>query len=121
MASPPALSVWMNGEHVGRWALAAGVQEFSYEESWFASPRRRPISLSMPLQPGQTYKGTQVETFFENLLPDNRQIRERLQRRFHTPSTRAFDLLAEIGRDCVGALRLLPEGEKPHSIRYIKG
>jgi serine/threonine-protein kinase HipA len=121
MPHAAALSVWMNGEHVGRWAFSAATHEFSYEESWFASSGRRPISLSMPLHPGQTYKGAQVETFFENLLPDNRQIRERLQRRFQTPSTRAFDLLAEIGRDCVGALQLLPEGDKPRNVRQIKG
>lgn len=117
-----ALSVWMNGEHVGRWAFASGAQEFSYEESWIASPTARPVSLSMPLRPAEhAYKGTEVETFFENLLPDNRLIRERLQRRFQTPSTRAFDLLAEIGRDCVGALQLLPEGDKPRNVKQIKG
>ncbi|MBL9170323.1 MAG: tetratricopeptide repeat protein [Verrucomicrobiales bacterium] len=38
-----------------------------------------------------------VEEFFDNLLPDNRQIRERIQQRFCTPSVGAFDLLQEIG------------------------
>ncbi len=117
-----ALSVWMNGELVGRWAFASGIQEFSYAGSWLGSDAARPVSLSMPLRPvGQPYRGAEVEAFFENLLPDNRLIRERLQRRFTTPSTRAFDLLAEIGRDCVGALQLLPENDKPRNLKQIRG
>jgi serine/threonine protein kinase HipA of HipAB toxin-antitoxin module len=33
--------------------------------------------------------------------------------RFNTGSIQAFDLLAAIGRDCVGALQQLPDGEAP--------
>ena len=58
-----------------------------------------------PLRPSREPYRLGVEAFFDNLLPDNRQIRERIQRRFHTPSIGAFDLLQEIGRDCVGAGR----------------
>ncbi|WP_404990877.1 hypothetical protein [Duganella sp. 3397] len=36
-----------------------------------------------------------------------------MARRYHTASTGAFDLLAEIGRDCVGALQLMPAGIVP--------
>ena len=53
------------------------------------------------------------------MLPDNRQIRERIQRRFQTPSIRAFDLLAEIGRDCVGALQFMRENQSPQDVRRI--
>lgn len=43
------LDVWMNGELVGKWALAKRAGHgFAYEASWLASPDRRPISLSMP-------------------------------------------------------------------------
>ncbi len=117
-----ALSVWMNGERVGDWRrLAAGGQEFLYAESWLSSPAARPISLSLPLRPSKEPYRTGVEAFFDNLLPDNRQIRERIQRRFHTASIGAFDLLQEIGRDCVGALQLLPEDQSPVNIRQITG
>jgi hypothetical protein len=33
----------------------------------------------------------------------------------------AFDLLSAIGRDCVGALQLLPEGQEPTGIGPIEG
>lgn len=118
-----ALSVWMNGERVGTWALPArGAETFVYNPEWLESDGARPISLSMPLGPAHhTFRGSEVASFFENLLPENAAIRARLQARFRARSSRAFDLLAEIGRDCVGAIQLLPEDEAPRSIRKIEG
>lgn len=116
------LAVWMNGERVGEWRVpASGAQEFVYAESWLASPSVRPISLSLPLRPSREPYRTGVESFFANLLPDNRQILERIQRRFRTDSLSAFDLLREIGRDCAGALQLLPADETPDKARRITG
>lgn len=115
-----ALSVWMNGESVGEWRRPArGGPEFAYAESWLASQAARPISLSLPLRPHTQPYRKGVEEFFDNLLPDSRAIRERIQRRFGASSTGAFDLLQEIGRDCVGALQLLPEGHPPINVRKI--
>ncbi|WP_329956680.1 type II toxin-antitoxin system HipA family toxin [Collimonas humicola] len=113
----------MNGELVGRWMLKGnGASEFSYHETWLNSPRKRPISLSMPLRPAsKPYRDQTVNDFFDNLLPDTRKIRERIQSRFHAASVKAFDLLEQIGRDCVGALQLLPEDTAPADIRRIQG
>lgn len=117
-----ALALWMNGERVGLWRLpAAGRPEFLYAESWLESAARRPLSLSLPLRPSREPYRDHVEAFFDNLLPDNRQIRERLQRRFRTASTSAFDLLQEVGRDCVGALQLLDEEAPAPDVRKITG
>jgi serine/threonine-protein kinase HipA len=117
------LGVWMNGEFVGRWTLKGnGTSEFIYEETWLVSERRRPISLSMPLRPAaEPYRGPVVNDFFDNLLPDTKKIRERIQSRFHAASIKAFDLLEHIGRDCVGALQLLPDGVQPSDIHRIQG
>lgn len=115
-----ALSVWMNGELVGEWRRsAAGAQEFQYAAAWLTAAAARPVSLSLPLHSQPYRKG--VAEFFDNLLPDSRAIRERVQRRFGTSSASAFDLLHEIGRDCVGALQLLPEGHSPVNVRKIMG
>ena len=109
-----ALSVWMNGERVGLWeAPTRGGHSFAYDGNWLTSPNSRPLSLSLPLRPaGEPYREG-VESFFDNLLPDNRSIRERIQRRFGTPGSGAFELLTAIGRDCVGAVQLLPEDAVP--------
>jgi serine/threonine-protein kinase HipA len=41
--------------------------------------------------------------------------------RFRTGSVEAFDLLAAIGRDCVGALQFLPEGAAPVGLDRVEG
>jgi serine/threonine-protein kinase HipA len=65
----------------------------------------------LPFTPGNSpHRGDKVRAYFENLLPDSKDIRDRLARRFNTGSTGAFELLAEVGRDCVGALEILPDG-----------
>jgi serine/threonine-protein kinase HipA len=117
-----ALAVWANGVRVGSWRLPArGVTEFSYDDAWRAADEARPLSLSLPLTPdSHAHKGAAVEAYFDNLLPDSDPIRRRLQDRFHAASRGAFDLLAAIGRDCVGAVQLLPPDETPADIRQIE-
>lgn len=103
----------MNGVRVGHWHLAPNAPDtLQYDEAWVESEQGRPLSLSLPFTPGNSaHRGDKVRAYFENLLPDSKDIRERLARRFSTGSTNAFELLAEIGRDCVGALEILPEGQ----------
>jgi serine/threonine-protein kinase HipA len=103
----------MNGEHVGVWRVDRGSHTFAYAPSWMASERARPLSLSLPLTPARSITGAVVENYYDNLLPDNDRIRERIGRRFSTRSLDAFALLEAIGRDCVGAVQLLPEGTTP--------
>jgi serine/threonine-protein kinase HipA len=117
------LLVWMNGEQVGQWICPPNKpQQFVYADAWVDSSAVRPISLSMPVGPqGSTYEGSIVERFFENLLPDNREIRQRIRQHVGAQSERAFDLLREIGRDCIGALQLTPEQTPAPDVRKING
>jgi serine/threonine-protein kinase HipA len=116
------LGAWMNGARVGTWTIGQGLSHtFAYAQEWLDSPSARPISLSMPLRPANApYRGALVESYFDNLLPDNVAIRQRIQARFGAASSRAFDLLAEVGRDCVGAIQLLPEGQAPTGVNIIE-
>jgi serine/threonine-protein kinase HipA len=120
-ARPRELAVWANAEHVGTWRLPArGPMEFEYDAAWQDAAAARPLSLSLPLTlSGVPHRGAAVEAYFDNLLPDSEPIRRRLQQRFHTRSGEAFDLLAAIGRDCVGAVQTLPPGDAPADIRKI--
>ncbi len=109
----------MNGVPVGSWAVDKE-SRFTYFDEWISDPVSRPISLSLPISsPTSTFSGPKVEAFFDNLLPDSDIIRRRIQTRFGTSGTRPFELLAEIGRDCVGALQLLPEDEDPPEVKKI--
>lgn len=116
------LTVWANGTHVGDWRLPArGAMEFQYDASWLESPESRPLSLSLPITATRApHKGPAVDAYFDNLLPDSEPIRRRLQQRFQTDSRDAFDLLSAIGRDCVGAVQILPRDHPPTDIRRIE-
>jgi len=113
----------MNGERVGLWSrLTQGRQEFRYDAGWLESPEARPLSLSMPLAPPDfAYTGPVVEAYFDNLLPDSVDIRTRIKQRFAARSLAPFDLLEEIGHDCVGAVQLVPDGEDPSDVHRIEG
>lgn len=107
-----SLGLWMNGFFVGTWTSHG--ETLQYADEWVQHHAGRPLSRSLPFRLGnRPYSGPAVEAWFENLLPDSKEIRERVARRYHTASTGAFDLLAEIGRDCVGALQLMPAGIVP--------
>lgn len=115
------LNIWMNGEHVGYWSKKAGVEELQYASSWIDSEQGRGLSLSLPFTPGnQKLRGDNVKYYFDNLLPDSSNIRERLAQKFNSKSASAFDLLVELGRDCVGAIQLLPVDEEPNNIKTIE-
>jgi serine/threonine-protein kinase HipA len=111
----------MNAERVGTWSLPArGPQTFTYAETWLHSSQFRPLSLSLPAGLGPpALSGIAVESWFDNLLPESDAIRRRAQARFQAASTSAFDLLAAIGRDCAGAVQLLPMDEEPRGIDRI--
>jgi serine/threonine-protein kinase HipA len=109
-----ALSLWINGVFVGTWSRTPRGETLQYAREWVDHAAGRPLSRSLPFLPGNpAYTGEAVAAYFENLLPDSKEIRGRVARRFKTRSTDAFDLLTEIGRDCVGALQLFPEQTVP--------
>lgn len=117
------LHLWSNGDYVGRWTVnATGVSELYYDAAWYRSARGHPISLSLPFnRRNQPINGDYVYRYFDGLLPDSETIRKRLAFRFKTGSTDAYDLLAAVGRDCVGALQLLPEGVEPQPGGRVDG
>jgi len=114
------LDIYMNGYFVGEFTKSTtGSHHFKYAQQWLDTKGSRPISLSMPLQK-QAYKGDEVYNFFDNLLPDNIDVRNRIVARHHAKSTQAFDLLAEIGMDSVGAMQLIPHGKLAPNIKKIE-
>ena len=118
-----SLSIWTNGVRVGVWTLPARDEmQLQYDADWVKSDVGRPLSLSLPFNIGNiSLKGEKVFNFFDNLLPDSDAIRKRVAERFKTGSTDAFDLLKAIGRDCVGAVQLLGENEKPGAFDQVEG
>jgi len=112
----------MNGALVGTWRINPQQGDIlEYAPEWAAAENGRPLSLSLPFMPGGApHRGEKVRTYFENLLPDSDEIRARIARRYQAKSTDAFPLLAEIGRDCVGALQILPDGHVPAGVQPVQ-
>jgi serine/threonine-protein kinase HipA len=120
------LDIWMNGLYVGRWERSRiGNDRLLYERAWMESPQGRPLSLSLPFTDTDSggkvvpLVSAAVAAFFENLLPDNDRILRRLRERYGAASTSSFDMLAAIGRDCAGAVQLVPAGQSPSEVQGI--
>jgi serine/threonine-protein kinase HipA len=115
------LAIWANGERVGIWSVLQGEHRFEYSPSWIASPLGRRLSLSLPFTPGNVpHRGDVVRNFFDNLLPDSDAIRRRMADKFAGGSADTFDLLAAIGRDCVGAVQLTASDAAPEGFDRIE-
>jgi serine/threonine-protein kinase HipA len=120
--STQRLNIWMNGIPVGYWETTRQGERLGYFDDWVEDEQGRPISLSLPFLPANpTYQGPIVTDYFDNLLPESDAIRRRLAQRHQAGGTDAFRLLAKLGRDCVGAIQLLPDGEEPTDIYEIRG
>lgn len=118
-----ALSIWANVQRVGTWRIPArGDMELLYDAGWKQSTVGRPLSLSLPFGVGDApLRGERINHYFDNLLPDSDVIRRRLAARFGVATTEPFDLLAALGRDCVGAVQLLGEDDVPTGLDRIDG
>src|SRR5271163_4595609 len=116
----PPINVYLNGRIVGiLHRSSSGAIDFRYDQDWLDWPRAIPVSLSLPLREDR-YIGAPVIAVFENLLPDNPDIRRRVAERSHAEGSDAYSLLAAIGRDCVGALQFIPDGIEAASIGPIE-
>ncbi len=103
------LCVYQKGEIVGYLSKQpSGAVEFVYAEEWLSNERAYPVSLSLPLRE-DAFKGAPVVAVFENLLPDSESLRSRVAEKVGADGTDAYSLLAQIGRDCVGALQFFSE------------
>jgi serine/threonine-protein kinase HipA len=113
------LNVYLNGRLTGQLRReASGAIDFQYDPAWLEWEHTFPISLSLPLREDH-YVGDPVIAVFDNLLPDNEDMRRRVAAKTQASGTDAYSLLAAIGRDCVGALEFLPEGIDPGQVGTV--
>ncbi len=107
------LDVYVGSSKVGMYSREpSGATSFRYDPDWLLSDKAFSISVSMPLT-DRIWSGESAASYFDGLLPDDRTVREKIAAREQADSAGIFDLLAVLGRDCVGALRFVPEGLDP--------
>ena len=69
------------------------------------------ISIALPVR-SVPYRGDPVRAFCDGLLPEG-EVRERLAGRLGLSTSNTFGLLEAFGRDCAGALSMVPEAQAP--------
>lgn len=78
------LDVFLNSRKIGKLVKeSSGAIYFNYDADWLHWEHALPVSLSLPLRE-DAYSGAPVLAVFENLLPDNEQIRSRIASKFNT-------------------------------------
>ncbi|PYU18198.1 MAG: type II toxin-antitoxin system HipA family toxin [Acidobacteria bacterium] len=79
---------------------------FLYSDQWLASSGAYPLSVSIPLAPGQQGQ-RKIEPFLWGLLPDNEIVLGQWARKFHVSPRNVFGLIANVGEDCAGAVQFV--------------
>jgi serine/threonine-protein kinase HipA len=112
MADAPELIVELNRRQIARLAPAqGGGYELSYLPGIVAGyPGAFLLSVSLPVR-AEPYPPGPTGVFLDGLLPEGR-VRDRLCRRFRVDEEDAVGLLSIIGRDCAGAVSILPASEQ---------
>lgn len=80
-----------------------GEMSFQYADQWLQGRNPMPISQSLPLRT-ESFSERLCMPFFSGLLPDSQATRKRLGDIFEVSSDNDFELLANLGRDCAGAI-----------------
>src|SRR3989338_6169887 len=107
------LSIWMHGRLIASLSTQRDKLTLTYsEEAQDTFEVNTPlISVSLPVYPG-TYRHERVRPFFEGLLPEG-EARRMLAYDFRLAEDDTFGLLKALGRECAGALVIIPAGETP--------
>lgn len=107
MNNSNSLKVYFNKEIVGELRLTKiDRYEFQYQDSWLNDNRSFPISLALKLQ-SEPHDHVTTKSFFEGLVPEEDVLRH-LKGASLKQIDSAFDFLTIYGRDCAGALTILP-------------
>lgn len=107
------LEVFMNARHVGQFYRAPdGAYGFVYAPEWLAWANALPVSRALPLR-AERFTGAPVIAVFDNLLPDNDDIRRRLAERVGAEGRDAYSLLARIAAIASGHCNSCPKAPPP--------
>jgi len=107
------LNVFLNRHLVGQLSHNGGLLSFSYQLDYLNTPKALPLSHHLPLTGATVFDDATSRAFFENLLPEA-NVRIQVARTLGISPENIFGLLAELGGDCAGAVRLLPNGVPSH-------
>ena len=101
---------------VGTIDTLPGVGEgFTYSRQWLDAPDPKPLSLSLPLGDDR-FDARRTRPYFDGLLPEGAP-RAAYARAFHASSGAYVKILAKLAWECIGAVEVRGEAERP-AARY---
>ncbi len=89
-----------------------GALAFVYTDAHLAHPEAQPLSLSLPLRK-DPYGDVITRSFFDNLLQERDGVLTRIMAREGLARDDIAGLLHHVGKDCAGALSVLPMDAPP--------
>ncbi len=78
----------------------------------------KPISISLPFQ-DEPFTPEQTRNFFSGLLPEG-FMRRRVSELAHVGEGDYTEILADLGSECIGALKAVAPGHSPREAEYMK-
>jgi serine/threonine-protein kinase HipA len=92
-----------------------GALAYQYQDAFLQQANALPLSLSLPLQTAP-YNDVLVRPFFDNLLQERNDPLQALMAREGIARDDIASLLLHLGKDCAGAISVLPEGASPTKV-----
>ncbi len=92
-----------------------GGHSFAYREAHLELPNAMPLSLSLPLRLGP-YPDVITRAFFGNLLAERDTMLRSVMEREGIARDDIAGLLLHLGKDCPGAISIIPEGDPPAKV-----
>jgi serine/threonine-protein kinase HipA len=103
--------VYLHHRLVGRLHRYNNVTRFVFEEGYWDDPHRAVLGLRFEEDPYARHQSNmRLPPWFSNLLPEGR-LREWIAQARHTSIEREMELLAQVGHDLPGAVRVLAADE----------
>ena len=100
--------VYLYDKLVGRLHRRDNVTRFVFDECYWDDPNRAVLGLRFEEDPhARHHSNMRLPTWFSNLLPEGR-LREWIAQARRTSIEREMELLAQVGHDLPGAVRVLP-------------
>jgi serine/threonine-protein kinase HipA len=111
-----SLSIWLAGLEVATVYQSAARLRLAYTPAALeAYPMGTPLlSLSLPLSP-EHFSHAVARSFLDGLLPEG-EARRAIAEGLDIKASDTYSLVEALGRDCAGALVILPAGEAPPSL-----
>ena len=92
-----------------------GAARFAYADHYAARPDALALSLSLPLA-HRSFDDFATRAYFDNLLQERDSARADVIAKYRLSTDDIVGILFHLGKDCAGAVSVLPQGAPPTKV-----